>query len=137
MHETVTIKFQADGNPCNLELGFIPDFAEIYNLNAAYGSPFKIEWCPLFSEGREIWYNRISDNTATGAASIHYKTSGGYISSYQGVTYEPGAENDDSDPACANGFSGITIDSGFMSDDDNILVIAHRSLRLEDLGDIG
>ncbi|SHL25443.1 hypothetical protein SAMN02745216_04900 [Desulfatibacillum alkenivorans DSM 16219] len=137
MHESVIVKFQADGNPCNLELGFVPDFAEIYNLNATFGSPFKIEWSPLFGEGKEIWHNRIADNTTTGASSIYYKASGGYISAYQGLAYDPGTENDDSDPAGARGFSGITIAAGFMSDDDAILVRAHRSLRLEDLGDIG
>ncbi|MBI9073784.1 MAG: hypothetical protein JEZ02_00135 [Desulfatibacillum sp.] len=136
MHESVTIKFQADGNPCNLELGFIPDYAEVYNLNATYGAPFKIEWSPLLQEGREIWHNRIADSGSTGASSIQLKNSGGYISTYQAVTYDPGTENDDSDPVRAQGFSGISIAADFMNDDDIILVRAHRSLRLEDLGDI-
>lgn len=136
MHESVTIKFQADGNACNVELGFAPDRVQVYNLNAAAGEPFKIEWFSLLGDNKEIWHNRIADNGATGASSIEYKSSGGHISAYEGVSYDSGTENDDDDPVRATGFAGITIAAAFMDDDDIIIVQAERSLRAEDLGDI-
>ena len=136
MHESVTVKFQADGGACNVELGFLPDKAEVYNLSAAAGEPFKIEWFSLLGDSREIWHNVIADNGSTGASAIEYKSSGGYISAHESVTYDPGTADDDSDPARAEGFAGISIAAGFMDDDDIILVHASRSLRAEDLGDI-
>ncbi len=136
MHESVTIKFQADGGACNVELGFTPDKVEAYNLNAIAGEPFKIEWFSLLGDAREIWHNVIADNGATGKAAMEYKATGGYISAYQGVVYDPGTVDNDNDFARAEGFTGISIAAGFMDDNDIILVQASRSLRSEDLGDI-
>ncbi len=136
MHESVTITFQADGNPCNVELGFIPDYVQVYNLNAGVGEPFKLEWFSLLGDGKEIRHNRVTDNGSSGMASMEYKSTGGYISAYQGVGYDPGTPDDDDDPVRAEGFVGVSIAAGFMDDDDTIVLHASRSLRAENLGDI-
>jgi hypothetical protein len=82
MGQIVVRKFISDGNAYNLDLGFVPAWARVINLNAADTEVYELEYFNQFGDAQEIWKYMI-DNDGGGDVNTPVKnSSGGYISEY-------------------------------------------------------
>jgi hypothetical protein len=82
MGQIVTRKFIATGSAMNLDLGFIPAYARVHNMNAAAGEVFTLEYFNLNGDSAETWIYCINDQGTAVAADRVKKASGGYLAEY-------------------------------------------------------
>jgi hypothetical protein len=86
MGQIKTGKFISTGEIVNLNLGFIPAYAEIRNANAAAGEVATLVYFNQNGDAQEIWEYCINDQGTAVAANILKKASAGYVSEYDTVT---------------------------------------------------
>jgi hypothetical protein len=82
MGQIQIVKFTSDGNAYNLDLGFIPAWARVINLNAADTEVYECEYFNQFGDSKEIWKYMITNDNGGDVATPVKKSSGGYISEY-------------------------------------------------------
>lgn len=130
MAQIRTGHMESDGNAINLDLGFIPNYFEIHNLNAAAGEIECIKWFGSeMGNAKEIQYDEQADS-GTVYAQGNYVSSGGLISAYDATTINT------TNPVAVTGGKGVTIGANFSDDSDELFYIAVQSDRDTDHGDI-
>jgi hypothetical protein len=107
----------------------VPDHIEVYNLMAAAGEVFKVDWFSNMGDAKEIQYKALADNGSTGGLTLDYVSSGGYIS-----------ERDADAIAASTGTTrhqGVTIGADFSDDNDVIYYKAFFNCQFKNRGDEG
>lgn len=86
MGQIKTGKFIGTGAAINLDLGFIPAYARIHNMNAGAGEVFTLEYFNQNGDSAETWIYCINDAGSAVAADRVKKASGGYLAEYDSVS---------------------------------------------------
>lgn len=130
--------FEADGDAVNLELGFVPAYMRLVNLNAADGEVSIIEWFGTeMGDDKAVQHTILKNDGGDDNSNIAYVTSSGYVSAYGSTTVvDSGTEDDDDDPVRVTNRLGVTIAAAWMDDSDEIFYIAVSPDRNTDHGDI-
>jgi hypothetical protein len=86
MGQIATRTFICTGSAMNLDLGFIPAYAEIRNANATAGEVAKLVYFNLNGDAKEFWEYCINDAGSAVAANITKNTGSGYVTEYDSST---------------------------------------------------
>jgi hypothetical protein len=86
MAQSAFRKFISTGSAINVDLGFIPAKARIWNANATAGEVIILDYFNLAGDAHEFWTYCINDAGTAVAADIVKKASGGYVSEYDSST---------------------------------------------------
>jgi len=86
MSKVVTRKFISTGEIVNVNLGFVPAYAEIRNANATAGTVAKLVYFNQNGDAQEFWEYAINDQGTAVALNITKKSSSGYVSAYNTVS---------------------------------------------------
>lgn len=120
----------SDGGAFNLEFDAgIPDHIEIYNLMAAAGEVFKIDWFRNMGDGKEIQYKALADNGVTGGLTLDYLADAGFVTirNADAIAADTGKTR----------HQGVTIGADFTDDNDVIYYKAYFNCQFKDRGDQG
>jgi len=121
---TRTGHFEADGADVNLNLGFVPAYIRITNVNAADTEVITLEWWAEMGDSKEIWYYKLNNDGGDDIDSPVKNGSGGYVAEYDTTAVDTGTEDSDTDPVRVTGGQGVTISAAFMDDGDEVYYIA-------------
>lgn len=83
MNEFKTGTVEGTGSAINVQLGWVPDYVKVMNLDDAGGLDPILEWTSDMPAASGMLYLKTVDSGATGNASHDYITSNG-ISAYTG-----------------------------------------------------
>jgi len=82
MSQVVAKHFEADGAAVNIDLGFVPSYVEVINMNAATDELVKIQKFAEMGSAAAVELWTYSSNAAGAVISPLPKVTGGYIAAY-------------------------------------------------------
>lgn len=123
--------FKSDGAAHSLEFSDTPDIFTITNLMAAAGEISTIKWFKDLGDSKCIVTRKLADNGVTTSVTEEYLSSGGYI------TQLNNDHVDTVDPVTHHKQQGITIDTSWLDDNDEVYWEAEFNVPFRDEGDLG
>ena len=108
---------KSDGNAYELDLGFVPDYIKLVNLNAAETEVMIYEWWSHMGDSVALAHIQIDGSTSDAVYSVKKDTSG-VITKLDTTTIQT------SDPVKKTAKRGVIIATGWLDDNDEIYYYA-------------